>query len=94
LAVDERIGAYEKTGRNEGPALREWQRKYFLPLVARLEKEQSLKVTSWEALVETVRSVDPSRGEELEKFYRKCREFAPISPSRQGAVQKDFDEAR
>ncbi len=94
LAVDERISAYEKTARNEGPALRAWQRKYFLPLVARLEKEQSLKVTSWEELVETVRSVDPSRGEELEKFYRKCREFAPIRPSGEGAVAQRADEVK
>lgn len=77
LAVHNRIAAYEEKSRKETAELRQWETKYFLPLVLRLEKEKSLAVLSWEQVIETINAYDPVCGHELKRFYDHCLAYKP-----------------
>ena len=74
-AVHRRIDAYEAQARKEATSLREWEGKYFLPLVRFLADRKCLQVLSWEDCIETVATADKAAGDVLRRFYERCLSF-------------------
>jgi hypothetical protein len=74
-AVHRRIEAYEAQDRKEATSLREWEAKYFLPLMRCLADRTCLQVLTWETCIEAVANVDTAVGEELGRFYERCLSF-------------------
>lgn len=79
-AVDQRIALYEREKRPEAAKLRDWEKAYFDPLIDRLASKQCLKVLCWDDALSTISRANPSRGEELIKFYQRCLSFEPVAP--------------
>lgn len=67
--VEERIQQYKGTVRDQ---LLQWQKECFLPLLSKMESEDTLKCISWEQLISAISDRHRESGEAIQNFYSKC----------------------
>ncbi|AZQ67946.1 hypothetical protein EF888_12860 [Silicimonas algicola] len=71
-AVSKRIEAYESESGADSSQLDAWRERAFDPLVTRMEEEGTLRVLTWDELIDIIRDVDRTSGEVLWRFYQRC----------------------
>jgi len=70
--VAERIQQF--TGRSRDD-LNQWHEHWFVPLVAKMEADQSITCLAWEDLVQQIADSDAAIGAEVGEFYAKCKQY-------------------
>ena len=74
-AVADRIRAYEENKRPEAIELRKWEKSHFKPLIEYFRSKKSLRVLSWDEVIDPIMASDRSWATELSSFYERCRRY-------------------
>lgn len=69
--VAERIQQYSGIVRDE---LTEWQERWFIPCISRMETSGSIDCLSWEKLIEEISTSNEATGADINAFYQKCKQ--------------------
>jgi hypothetical protein len=72
--VERRVKEYVDQGE---PSKRDWYAKWFLPTLERM----SLRILSWEEIVQEIAKNDPESGMSFQQFYTRCVSFGTQSTS-------------
>ena len=73
ISLGKRVAAYAAAGRDPDGTLAAWERDHFKLLLKRLNDEKRIGVLSWDDAIQPVSEVDPAEGDELNRFYERCR---------------------
>lgn len=72
--IHRRIAKYESHERPEVEQLHPWELKAFLPLMDHLEQTKMIGFLAWEDCIEAIKLANPTKGNELQLFYKQSRD--------------------